>query len=357
MTPRWFGLRCAAVVLLLGLGVPSSAGAWESDGIRWDPGYGITFPSGLWLAGDLTVDADVLEHQAATAELDDVSLLGRYEFDERLSLFGELRLDDAVEFVDGEGANSGDWNLTIERLYAELLLTPTLTLRAGEVYTPFGLWNVVRRAPLTWTADRPAITEKVFPQHTAGLSLLYQTTWQGWSVDATTYGPAQDALASRRVDEDELNEDGLMFGGRVAAGHVLGPAFAAVGLNALGFRPQGYDGWTTVTGADLDVTLADHHITGEFTFRISPAGQLTKQGLYLQDVIPLTPFVPMVRELYGVLRFEQLQPGRGPGGVGGLGGLFWRPVPLLVLRADYFFTNRTLDDFEPGFRSSVSIMF
>ena len=79
---------------------------------------------------------------------------------------------------------SADRFAEVERLYLEALLTPTLTLRVGEVYTPFGLWNVVRRAPLTWTTERPAITESVFPQHATGLSLLYQATWHGWSIDA-----------------------------------------------------------------------------------------------------------------------------------------------------------------------------
>jgi hypothetical protein len=349
---------CAAAALTLGLAGAAGAGPEESGLVHWDPGHGVTVPRyGLWFAGDFTIDADVLEDEPNTIELDDVSLLARWDATDRLSFFTEVRLEDVVAFVDGEGATSGDWDLTVERLYAEALLTPTLTLRAGEFYTPYGLWNVVRRAPLTWTSDRPSITEDVFPQHATGLSLLYQTTWQGWSVDATGYGPAQDVLSARRRDDDELREDGLMFGGRVAVGHTIGPAFAALGLNALGYRPEDRSGWTTVTGADLDVTLGGHLVTGEFTFRISPSGRLTKQGLYLQDVIPLEPYVPVLRNLYGVLRFEQLQPGRGPGAVGGLVGLFWRPAPWLVLRGDYFWASRELDDFEPGFRSAISIMF
>jgi hypothetical protein len=345
------------MALVLGLSAPCPAGPATSNAIHWDPGNGLTAPHGLWVAGDLTIGGDLLEHEPATAELKDLSLLARWEASDRLSFFGELRLDDAVEFVNGEGFNSGDWDLTVERLYVEALLTPTLTLRVGEVYTPFGLWNVVRRAPLTWTVERPAITESVFPEHATGLSLLYQATWHGWSIDATTYGPAQDKLASRGPDPDELPKDGLMFGGRVAAGHALGDAFVALGLNALGFHPTGWSGWATVSGADLDLTLAGHHVTGEFTFRISPDGRLTRQGLYLQDVIPLTPLVPFAREFYGVLRFEQLQQGRGPAGVGGLVGLWWRPVPPLVLRGGYFFTNRTLNHFDPGFSSSISFMF
>ena len=84
---------------------------------------------------------------------------------------------------------------------------------------------------------------------------------------------------------------------------------------------------------------------------------IAQQGLTGKDVIPLTPFVPRLHELYGVLRFEQLQHGHGPTAVGGLVGVFWRPMPWLVLRADYFVADRTLDDFEPGFRSAVSFMF
>jgi hypothetical protein len=356
MIPRHLLRRAAVALALAALLVRPPAGTAD-DGAHWDPGHGLTLAGGLWLAGDVTLDGDILEHEPATLEVDDASLLARWDPTDRLSFFTEVRFDDVVEVVEGEGVTSGDFNLTVERLYAEALLTPVLSLRVGEFYTPFGLWNVVRRAPLTWTSDRPAITEDVFPQHVTGVSLLYQTTWQGWSVDATTYGPAQDVLSFRRRDDDELQENGLLAGGRVAVGHALGPAFAALGLNGLGYRPENRTGWTTVTGADLDVVVPGHHVSGEFTFRISPAGRLIKQGLYLQDVIPLTPLVRAVPELYGVLRFEQLQPARGPSGVGGLAGLFWRPTPWLVVRADYFFTNRTLDDFEPGFRSAVSLMF
>jgi hypothetical protein len=343
--------------MLLACSASSAAGWIPSDAIRWDPGNGVTAPHGVWVAGDLTIGTDVLEHEPVSTELKDVDLLARWDASDRLSFFGELRLDDVMEIVNGEGANFGEWNLTAERLYAEALLTPALTLRAGEIYTPFGLWNVVRRAPLTWTVERPAITESVFPQHATGLSLLYQATWHGWSVDATAYGPAQDTLSSRGPDPDELPERGLMFGGRAAAGHTIGLAFLSLGLNALGFHPSGWSGWATCTGADLDFTLAQHHVTGEFTFRISPDGRLTRQGLYLQDVIPLAPIGSFARDLYGVLRFEQVQQGHGATGVGELVGLWWRPIPPVVLRTDYFFTNRTLNHFEPGFHVAVSFMF
>jgi hypothetical protein len=347
-------LATALAVVLAGGAAPAPA---SDDAIDWSPGNGVVLPYGFWLAGDVTLATEILEEDASAVAIDDVSLLARWDATSRFALFGELRLDDLWEAVEGDGSTTGDADVTVERLYAELLLTPRFTLRAGKFYTPFGLWNEIRRAPLTWTVERPAITENVFPQHATGLSLLYQTTWQGWSFDATAYGPAQDELKFRKADEEDLAEDGLLFGGRVAAGRTVGPVYGALGLNAAGFRPHDRDRWTTVTGLDLAVAVGGHELSGELTFSIPERGGRVLQGLYLQDVIPLTPLVRMVPELYGVLRFEQLQPRHGSSAVGGLVGLFWRPTPMVVLRANYFFTNRTVGEFEPGFLGSLSVLF
>jgi hypothetical protein len=77
---------------------------------------------------------------------------------------------------------------------------------------------------------------------------------------------------------------------------------------------------------------------------------MTTRGC-LQDAIPL------FGTLYGVLRFEYFQPPRGRAAVGQLVGLFWRPVPNVVLKADYLFGTRRVEDFQPGFQASLSLLF
>jgi hypothetical protein len=319
--------------------------------IARDPsGLGLVLPAaGLWISGDLTLALDVPETQPTTGEIDDVSLLARWEPTSRLALFTELRLEDLAEVVEGEGFVN-DPEFAIERLYAEVLLTPQLSLRAGKDFTPFGLWNVISRAPLTWTVNEPAVVENVFPQRTTGLRLLYQRTWRGWSFDATAYGPGQNQL-NFYPTQDEGLERGLLFGERVAAGRALGPAFAALGLNCAGFRFQGETEWSTATGLDLEVDVAGHEITGELTYRVPASGGRTEHGLYLQDAFPL------IGNLYGVLRFEYFRPREGPGATGQLVGLFWRPIPNVVVKADYLFGTRTLENFEPGFTASFSLLF
>ncbi len=338
------------LLLLLALLVPTPCLAGGSVlGLTRDPsGVGLLAPGGLWLSGDVTLAGEVLEGEPPLAGgIDDVSLLARWDPFDRLALFGEVRLEDLVEVVDGEGVVTAPAVL-VERLYAEVLVAPQLSLRLGKVYTPFGLWNVVSRAPLTWTVERPAITDDVFPERATGLSLLYQTTWRGWSLDATAYGPAQDAITFGPSSD---TSPGWMAGTRVAVGRDLGPAFAALGVNAAGFRGRDRGDWKTAVGLDLEVVVGGHEITGEFTYRLRGRGSGSVHGLYLQDAIPL------VGDLYGVLRFEYFQPPRGRAAVGQLVGLFWRPIPNLVFRTDYLFGTRRLENFEPGFRASVSVLF
>ncbi len=344
----------AAVGVVLALLVTLAAPAAGSDfHIEWDrAGNGIALPGGLWVGGDVTLVGVVPEGQPAVAEFEDVRLLARWEATSRLAFFTELRVEDLVEWVEAEGVDSHDVHFGVERLYAEVLLAPTLTLRLGKVFTPYGLWNPIHRAPLTWTVEEPAVVEELFPTYATGLSLLYHTTWHGWSVDATTYGPAQDTLTSRSADDE-----GWLAGTRVAAGRPVGAAFGSVGLNAAGFRGYHDSEWAVATGPDLEIDLPGHQLTAELTFHIPAGGGRTVQGLYLQDAIPLAPLAPWARGLYGVLRFEQFQPQHGRSSVAGLVGVFWQPLPSVVLKLDYLFASRPLENLEPGLQTSFSLLF
>jgi len=303
--------------------------------------------TGLWFAGDATVNVGVPEGRPAFVELDDLTLLARYEPTPRLTFFTEVRLEDTLEIEEGKGLETLSGNISIERLYADLLLTPQLTLRVGKSLTPFGLWNPIRRAPLTWTVERPAVTEQTFPEHTTGISLIYRTTISGWSLDGNVYGPAQNQL-----DFQSEGESGLMAGARFAAGHSLGPAYAAIGLNAAGFQDETSERWADVYGADLDLSLYGNDLTGEFEYTHLRGDEGSQEsGFYLQDVIPL------VRNLYGVLRFERFHPREGNVVNGELVGLFWRPLPFLILKADYQFADRRSDDVQRGFLASIALFF
>lgn len=328
--------------------VPAAAERPRFSLVRDPSGEGFTVPgTGLWLAGDVTVTGGAPEGDPAFVELDDVSLLLRWEPTTRVAFFTEARLDGAGELLEGVGIEQEGPDLSIERLYLDVLLTPRLTLRAGKFYTPFGLWNVVRRAPLTWTVEEPAVAEATFPRRATGLSLVYQTTWHGWSFDATAYGPAQDELPLRRTDES-----GLMAGGRTAVGRALGAAYGTLGLNVAGYEDHRTRRWAEGYGGDVEVTYRGAHLSGEVVYTHLRGPDVSREfGFYLQGV------VPVARGLYGVARLEHFQPRRGGSGTAGLVGVFWRPVPFVIVKTQYLFGDRVGDVLEPGFLVSVALYF
>lgn len=327
--------------------------------IRGRLGEGYTLADQLWVAGDVTLVVLAPDHGPTSGEIDDASLLLRWEPTPRLSFFNETRIAETLSAVEGQGLQTGSGDIEIERLYGEWLVTPHLTVRGGKFLTPIGLWNEVRRAPLTWTVERPAATDMLFPEHATGLDLIYLTTWRGWTIDATAYGPAQNTLTFRGPDEDDTlldRESGRLAGGRVSVGRTLGPAYAALGVYGAGFTAGEPRFWAKLAGADLELSLGGHTVTGEFNYTTIPSRYgHSPYGFYLQDVVPIP--IPTIHELYGVARLEFFQPEEGRSSTGGVVGLFWRPVPFLVLKANYTFASRALDNLEPGFLASISLLF
>src|SRR5262245_24831804 len=119
------GRRAAARVVasvLLALCLAASAGAESSaDAIPGGSlGNGIELPHRLWIAGDVTFHGQVPEQLPSRVEIDDLSLLARWEATKRLTLFGELRMEDFFEAEAGTGALlPSQWQFVFERLRSE----------------------------------------------------------------------------------------------------------------------------------------------------------------------------------------------------------------------------------------------
>ena len=348
--PRGGWRRGALVALALVVRLAGAASA--ENPIGWTPGEGAFLPHHLWVAADVTFGVEIPEEDRDNFELDHLSLLARWEPTPRLAVFTELRVEEPFHVVECEGASTEDAKLSVERLYGEVLLTQSLTMRVGRFFTQFGLWNPVHRAPLLWTVEEPAIADELFPTATTGLSLLHRTTWEGWSFDSTLYGPTQDKLTTSHTAEK-----GWIVGGRFAAGRALAQTFATLGVDAVAYRPRHRGDWTTAAGLDFEWSVGGHEVMSEFSAFVPSGRGRTQHGAYVQDAIPLAPLGGFARDLYGTVRAEYFQPTKGTAGVGGLVGFFWRPRPYLIIRADYLFANRTFEQLQPGFHASISLLF
>jgi hypothetical protein len=343
-------LLTALLVPDAGAAEPAAPPALESG--EFAGGYRVG-DTGLWLGGYSTVEVSVPESNPASVGLADIGLLARYELTPRIAFFTELDLDDTVTLVEHSGLERGSRILLLERLYLEWSATPELTLRVGKFLTPFGIWNVVRRAPLTATVDRPVATQSAFPEHTTGLSLLYQTTRAGWSFDAIGYGQATDELVRGASDTSADGSAGL----RTVTGHEIADAYLAVGASGIVFKSQDTKNWEDAYGADFDLTFWGNRLSGEFAYsHLRESGAHDEWSVYLQDTIPL------YQQLFGVLRYEHIEPRRGPVVNGMLPGLLWRIGQHVILKADYQFADhegdpRAASALERGFAAGVTVYF
>jgi hypothetical protein len=344
----WLVILAAAAPTCAAESEPALSATPEASGTGFHVGN-----TGLWLGGFATVDVEVPESGPAFLELGDLGLLARYELTPSLAFFSEIDLDDTAMLVEHSGLERGSRILLLERLYLDWAVNPQLTLRIGKFLTPFGQWNVIRRAPLTWTVDRPVATQSAFAEHTTGLSLIYQTTRHGWSLDATVYGQGQDELV-RGASDTSASADA---GGRVVAGHILGSAYLALGMSVGAFDNQDTDLWEDSYGTDLDLTWWSNHLTGEFAYtHLREAHASHEWSFYLQDVFPL------YGKLFGVLRFEHVEARRQPAVNGELVGLAWRVFPWAVLKANYQFADHEGDPnaksaLERGFVAGLTLYY
>jgi hypothetical protein len=342
-------ILCVALIAAGGVGGASEVDEPGSSFADANGGNGYLVPiAPVWLGGDVTVNATVPQSGKASFELDDVNLLVRYEPLPRLAFFSETRLENTLTVSVGSGARVESSDIFIERLYVDWLVSPHLTVRVGKFLTPFGVWNEIRRAPLTWTVERPLVTEQTFPEHTTGGGIFYQATLHGWSIDATGYAPAQDELPLRSSDEAGLT----LVGGRIAAAHEVGAAYLSLGLNGAGTERRGHGGLEPVAGADINLNIAGNDLLGEFVYARSPERFVDDEwGLYLQDAVPLR------NDLYGIVRYEHFRSFRDGQIEVGLIGLTWRPYAHLIIKADYQLTNKPSDDVPRGLLASLSILF
>jgi hypothetical protein len=340
----------AAVVLAASLAAPAAAAADDVGGAEPpEISQGLALgESGLWIGGYVNNTAAVLEDAPNSLSLADVGVLLRYQLTPTISLFNETDLSESLTWTEGAGVQVGSRVLLLERLYADWQPRPDVTLRVGKFLTPFGLWNVVRRAPLTWTVAAPLITESIFPDHITGAAVGFQRTLRGVTVDATAYGQATDELYEGASD----TVASAAGGGRSSAGASFGPAYVELGASGVGFQNDSTHRWQSGSGADVACTAWGNYLQAEFAYGTHVgAGSGAQWGLYVQDALPIVPTV------WGVLRYEYFEPAAGPPINGPLVGLAWRPLAWLFLKGDYQFGNHDFDDLQRGFMAAVVVFF
>ena len=293
----------------------------------------------------------------------------------RVRFFTELELEDIAIAEEGRRLRSRGDPLEVERLYADFFVSDALALRAGKFLTPIGRWNEMHADPLVWTTSRPLVTFRSFAEDTTGLMLHGRLTPFGRELEYSLFGALPEDLDPDEAEGASEFEEAIGFRLRYHLGAVQIGASYVNHIREEEFeieRPceegeleeedceEGViedeleiEQRENLLGLDVFWSHNKYELHGEFTYRLGEKGRANPEwGLFLQGVVPLT------QRLFAIGRYEFFDPtGPIPGAhVWTLAGAF-RPLPPIILKAEYSFGHRNFADVPEGFAVSVAILF
>jgi hypothetical protein len=309
--------------------------------VRYVPGRGLHVGNtGLTIGGWASVTGAVLQGGDAEAEIQDLSFFVIWDPVPRLHVFSELEYSDPVR-IDRRGHLSDDENsLTADRLFADLRLSDVASIRAGIFRTPVGRWNVIHAAPLVWTTEQPLSTELPFDPNVNGLMLFGSLFNRGGVLSYSLW----DQYAAPLEGDPEFKPADHSAGGRL---EYTADAGWSVGASYLAARREG--DWRHLGGLDLLWNYGRFEVMSELVVEAG-AGGAAQGGGYLQGVAGITD------RWFLVGRFEHYTRAATHFEIGTLGVAF-RPIPAVVLKAEYVFTNQSSDEVERGFHASIATLF
>lgn len=312
--------------------------------ITYTAGRGLRLgDTGLALGGFANLTVGRREGGSGELELADVSLLAAYDPLPRLHYFFELNYTDAFEVTDRGDVRSPSESLTVERLYADVAFSDLFNVRTGIFLTPVGRWNVIHAPPLQWTTEQPLVTELPFDPNISGVMAFGSVFPDGGVLTYSLY----DQFADPIEGDPEFDPADHSAGARLEYSSDAG---WSVGSSYLAARRSG--DWRHLGGLDVLWHLDRVELMGEFAIE-DGGGADGQWGVYLQSVYRLTD------RTYLVGRFEHYdfeQPEQPEVNTITL-GIAFRPIPAVVVKAEYLIADRSTDEAEAGFHASIATLF
>ncbi len=327
--------------------------AEQSINYNYHWGRGLKIPeANLTIGGYAHFSYENFERQSDIAKIDDLSLFITWNPSSQLHLFSELEFEDAVST---EGTEFSQKTFFVERLYADILINETFSLRLGKFLTPVGIWNTIHAAPLVWTTTRPLITEDfIFPAHSNGLMLNSQFIINNQNLEFSIYADNSQHLDPHKKDISFKNALGLRVNYEILDHMHLGFSYLAFKNQAKFYSSSR----NHLFGIDLIWKKKGVELQAEFIHRRAPKQRGNETGLYLQTVLPLG------HHFSAVGRYEFLEGTHLKDNILenstihlGIAGLAWRPYSPMVLKVEYRFGSDNSSIAQSGFFASVSTFF
>ncbi len=297
--------------------------------------------TGLTLGGYSNVTLIRNEGERAELSLDDVSLFVIADPFPHLHLFSEIEYEDPLDIDTRGHVASSDDVLSVERLYADVSIADALNVRTGIFLTPVGRWNAIHAAPLVWTTSRPLSTVKPFDEDVTGVMLFGSVFPRHGTVTYYLY----DQFAPPIEGNPSFDPADHSVGARL---ELTGDPSWSVGASFLAARREG--GWRELGGLDLLWSRRPVEVMSELVIA-EGAGIGSEWGGYVQAALAISPRLALVE------RYEHYDGPSAPGVNLIALGFAYRPLPAVVLKAEYLIADRSAPDAEPGVKASIATLF
>ena len=322
------------------LSLPSPIGP-----LTYTPGRGARLGSShVTLGGYSNLNLTRDDGAPAVLGLDDLSFFVIWDPHPRVHLFSELEFEDLIHVDDHGRGGTNEWNFVAERLFADLSIIDQLGVRVGKFLTPVGRWNVIHAQPLVWTTSRPLVTILPFDPHTTGAMLTGWSGAPGGTLTYAAYGQFVNQLDPSVEPQLARRTAGARLEYTAWRGWSVGTSYLAFSPDESRWRPD--PAWKNLVGLDTFVRRGPVELMGEFAY------EKRQWGLYLQGVLEVLP------RTFLVGRYEHYdQPAALPAVDIAVAGFAWKPVPYVILKAEYLFSHHRAEESPPGFKSSVAVLF
>jgi hypothetical protein len=335
-----------------GLSLASSGGASGGYSItspvgdlRYTPGRGLRVgDTGLALGGYGATFLVRDEGGPAELSMDDVSLFVIWDPVARVHVFSELEGEDLVRVDDHGHGGTNASTFIAERLYGDLGLSDGVNLRLGKFLTPVGRWNVIHAQPLVWTTSRPLTTQLPFDAHVTGAMVFGALLPESVGGTYSLYGQFVNSLDPQ---SDEPHPSDRSAGARLACSPLAG---WSIGGSYLASHTQGE--WDHLVGVDTLWQRGAFELMGEGVVEDGGGALGWQWGFYLQPVLRVLPRTFLVGRYE---HFDQRASGAQVNLI--VTGLAFKPVPYVVLKAEYLFADHVAHDSPPGVKASMAILF
>lgn len=303
------------------------------------------------VSGYTTIKVKAPNNESTAVSLDDLSLFVSGKFNRWLNPFLEAEAYDIDLWKSGDGFQFNNVHFAIERLYNDIEITESDTLRIGKFLASINHWNIIHAAPLVWATNRPTTSNYSRANYITGLQLRHEFDALSGNALEIYVQPAVEfnhkPIASHERQYETvagarwiMNED---------LDYYLGVSFqhAQVARSDEMRNSIGIDGNWQHEFFELESEFLFTHVDTRETIYHG-----NEWGGYVQMVVPLPEHFNLLTR-YEHFEFAHKEEAANTE----IGGLVYRPVPSVSFKIEWQQTQGSTFHNQTGLYSSIAVLF